>query len=102
MSQSEYPAVHDRMMQLLSQPEVAWASLQTLPQPPQLLWSVTVSTHVPASVVAAGQVVGSPGGQVQTPFLQLAPLGQLWPQLPQFLSSSETSMQTPEHKLSVA
>jgi len=101
--QSVYPVLHDRTTQLLLvQPDVAWASLQTLPHPPQLLWSVTVSTHAPASAAAAAQVVGSPGGQVHTPVTQLAPFAQAWPQAPQFFESLDSSTQTPPHRLSVA
>ena len=57
------------------QPEEEWASLQRLPHPPQLLWSVVVSTQAPPSP-AATQVVGSPAGQLQTPFVHAAPLAQ--------------------------
>jgi hypothetical protein len=82
------------------QPEVEWACLHTLPQPPQLLWSVVVSTHAPPSP-AALQVVGSPVGQPQTPLTHVAPLTQWWPQLPQLVTSDETSTQIAEHSLSV-
>jgi hypothetical protein len=87
----------------LLQPEVEWASLHMLPQPPQLLWSVVVSTHAPhPSPAAAPQVVGSPVGQLHTPLTHEAPLTQWRPQLPQLLTSDETSTQIAEHNLSVA
>jgi hypothetical protein len=77
LSQSPNPVLHDRMTQLLSvQPDLAWASLHTLPQPPQLLWSVDVSTQIPASLEAAAHVLGSPGGHVQTPPAHVEPLAQ--------------------------
>jgi hypothetical protein len=103
LSQSPYPAKHDRSVQLeLPHPTLAWASLQTLPQPPQLVSSMVVFTQEPASAKATAQVVGSPGGHAQTPATQLAPLAQRWPQSPQFLTSVETSTQIVEHTLPVA
>ena len=58
---------------------LALASVQTCPQAPQLLLSVTVL------VQAVPQTVW-PVGQAQTPLVQLWPVAQACPQVPQLLA----------------
>jgi hypothetical protein len=84
-----------------AQTDVAWASSQTLPQPPQLLWLFVRLTHSCPASATPGHAAGSVTGQVQLPFTQVAPLGHALPQLPQLFTSDVTSTQTPEHILSV-
>jgi hypothetical protein len=55
-----------------------WPPEQKLPQPPQLFGSTKMSAQTPPQA-------NCPAGQVQTPLLQVAPLGQTWPQVPQLL-----------------
>jgi hypothetical protein len=60
---------------------------QAFPHPPQLSWSVLVSTHPEA------HPLGCAGGQVQALSTQLAPGGQATVQLPQLLGSVWKSTQ---------
>jgi len=64
---------------------------QTLPHAPQLLMSLSVSTHWPAQGVY-------PGGQ-QAPLVHWEPLGQTWPQPPQLLVSDCVLTQPPGQRV---
>jgi hypothetical protein len=68
LSQSAKPDVQDEVAQLDPVHEdVAWAKMHTLPQPPQLLWSLVEFTHsVPASP-GPGQTLGSAVGHTHPP-----------------------------------
>jgi len=61
---------------------------QTLPQPPQLLFSVLVLTQLPLQKVC-------PAGHAHTLFVQVRPLVQTVPQVPQLLLSFAVVRQTP-------
>jgi hypothetical protein len=66
---------------------------QVLPQVPQLLSSVSKSTHLPLQSV-------SPNGHSQEPSTQLALSGHALPQVPQLLSSESKFTHAPLHSVS--
>jgi hypothetical protein len=67
------------------------------PQPPQLLGSLARSTHAgPATVVQIACVARL---HAQVPEVQIAPVGQVWPQLPQFAASVLVSTQVLLHTI---
>jgi hypothetical protein len=69
-----------------------WGAVHFVPQAPQLLLSATVLMHAPLHATSPMF------GHVQVPFLQVAPMGQTVPHIPQFivslLVSTHTSPQT--------
>jgi hypothetical protein len=74
------PAMHD------------WPAMQATAQPPQLLWSVIVSTHVPLQ-----NVVPVPQIDAHAPAVHDWPAGHARPQAPQWLLSLDVSTQAPPH-----
>lgn len=67
------------------------ATLQTLPQVPQLLLSLTRSLHTLLPATHSGRL----GRHVQAEAVQVEPLWQIVPQAPQFLGSELVSVQVP-------
>ncbi len=63
-----------------------------VPQPPQLLGSVWVSTHAPLQSVV-------PLGHAQVPLEQVAPVGHAVPQAPQLCGSLASVTQALPHKV---
>jgi hypothetical protein len=121
-SQSPYPALHEAIWQVpVEQVPVALAGLHETPQPPQLLVvfsgvshplfglpsqspypAAQVGTHTPLVQVVVPWlfVQAGPDGeevlpQVHFPLLQVSPLPQAFPQLPQFLVSVWVLAQMP-------